>query len=211
MQKIGTLLLFATPIGKVLAAKPASEDSYRPWKEVGPFRQDKNGIYFLMDFGCKFCQQYYPAMQQWGSTLPKQFVFLNIPLVYDKNLESLYLAMFYSAIESVAGKGNVTRLAEQMFEMKLSGKSIDPTSLIKLAAQADIDIPKLKAEFASKRFIKKMDQVQRIAERYKPEVTPTTVLGGQYLVSPNLTAGQSNLYMELLSGIVSQKMGAGDR
>ncbi|RQZ31603.1 disulfide oxidoreductase [Burkholderia sp. Bp9017] len=186
--------------------KSALPETLTPYLVVGDFAEDRGKVFMFFDFNCHFCQANWRAMALWGSTLPKGFRFIDVPVVFDTPDSKVAAAAFYvvkvlapARLEEFKARAYATaesgRGTAAQYGAILRSMGLDRDLVVKTVRGADV-----------------LDRIRRAVEltqRYTVEVTPSFGVGGQYETNANFTNGDYVLLAKLLSGLVSRQIEQG--
>ena len=193
------LLLLALVSSSVYAAP---QDLQPPYKTVGPFKEDVSRVIVFFAFDCGHCRETLPAISKWGATLPKNIKFELMPVTSPEPQYIIPARAWFAALATGAPDSTMELFAEQAMSLvQTNGMSItSPDMWHKAVVYAGIrnfetawkSLPPSVAE----RAIKKLSD-------YQVTSTPTIVIGGRYVITPDNTNGDMGLFMQLASGLVS--------
>jgi thiol:disulfide interchange protein DsbA len=195
-------LLFSSGFFTTSYAAPQDMNLPPPYKMVGPFKEDANRVIVFFAFDCDHCREMLPAISKWGATLPKNIKFELMPVTSPDPRYLIPSRAWYAALATGAPDATMELLAEQAMSLvQTNGMSItSPDTWRHAVAYAGIRnfeaawkaVPPSVAE----RAIKKLSD-------YQVNSTPTIMIGGRYVITPDNTNGDMGLFMQLASGLVS--------
>lgn len=175
-----------------------------PFREVQIRPEDRDTALIFFDFNCPVCASLHEQMSQWGATLPRPWRAEFVPVALP-NKESAMAAMAYYA----AARANPARLVDFMnAAYRRVHKSKQRTGDIALweGAARDAGISNFTQGWAAVQKGQLEDAMRRLLV-YGIDATPSVVIGGRYVVNPDNTNGDTNLFLQLCSGMVSKSMG----
>ncbi|WP_237715862.1 thioredoxin domain-containing protein [Rubrivivax gelatinosus] len=169
-----------------------------------PRPEDRNAALIFFDFSCPVCASLHEPLSQWGATLPRQWRAEFVPVALP-NKESAMAAMAYYA----AARANPGRLVDFMnaaYRRIHRNKQRAGEVALWEGAARDAGITNFSSGWAA---VHKgqLEEAMRKLLVYGVEATPSVVIGGRYIVSPDNTNGDTNLFLQLCSGMVSKSMG----
>lgn len=196
------------PSFEQFGAQDPSKASLLPYRvvHVSPFFN--NRVLELFEFTCPYCRQINDGARQWGATLPKPFVFEQIPIVYDDataRAAGFYYLMLLQAPQRIGDYMDAVFAAVQDQQAPLSSNA----TFIRAAAQ--VGITETQFRQALTRTAGLPAYIQRVAELCKsvaPKVTPTFVVNGD-ATDVSYTSGDYQKLFKLLDGLVSRQLHRG--
>lgn len=196
------LLMLALMFSAVSSAYAAPRDLPPPYKTVGPFKEDANRVIVFFAFDCDHCRETLPAISKWGATLPKNIKFELMPVTSSEPQYLIPSRAWYAAMATGAPDSALALFAEQAMSLvQMSGMSLSSPDMWRRAVtyagirnfeSAWKSVPSSVAERAMKKLFD-----------YQVTSTPTIVIGGRYVITPDNTNGDVGLFMQLASGLVS--------
>lgn len=194
------VLLFVLSL--ISTAYAAPQELPPPYRTVGPFKEDANRVIVFFAFDCDYCRTTLPTISRWGASLPRNIKFELMPVTSTEPQYIIPSRAWYAALATGAPDSSMNLFAEQAMSLvQTNGMSVtSPDMWRKAVVYAGISnfevawksVPPSVAE----RAIKKLSDYQVIA-------TPTIVIGGHYVITPDNTNGDMGLFMQLASGLVS--------
>lgn len=190
------------PVGIISSAHAVPQVLPPPYKTVGPYKVDANRVIVFFAFDCDHCRETLPAISKWGATLPRNIKFELMPVTSSEPQYIIPSRAWYAAMATGAPDSAMELFAEQAMNLvQMNGMSIaSPEMWRRAVAYAGIrnfeaawqSVPSSVAE----RAIKKLSN-------YQVTSTPTIVIGGRYVITPDNTNGDMGLFLQLASGLVS--------
>lgn len=190
-------------MGQGQAGESTQTPSYEPYRPVQVEHRYFNRVVELLEFNCPFCRNINAGAQAWGRSLPKPFVFEQMPLVYDKTT-ALAAAMYYVAITAAPAlrDGIVASIFHAVQD--LNEPPGDPGTYGRAAARAGVQ--QAAFEKAMQNTADIQSYVQRVAtfcRAVDPRVTPTFVVRDKAVDVTNANGDYQKMF-QLLNGFVSQ-------
>lgn len=164
---------------------------------------ERNRVMHFFAFTCPACRQYHESITRWGRTLPKDWTFEAVPIV-TSDVGSMAAARAWYAVQAAApGKREVFADALYSVVQDEGGGLSQEAVYARAVAFAGVDPDK---------FVRAWRKVgeaplQRIALKmaeYRLTSTPTLGVGGRYVITPENTNGNMDLFIRLASGVVSK-------
>lgn len=186
------------PMGQAAIPARAGQE-IKPYREVDLVYADRNSVLFGISFNCPHCRAYDSVMASWGASLPVGYLaYDRLPLVYDKP-SMMAAAAYYAHKRAVRGDfGAVNAFMGRAFEaiQDKGGDMLDPV-LWRKASGRPIDIKAVQDEAV---------QAARRVVQYDIKHSPSLVVGGRYVATPNDAGGRDDLFMQLANGLVSMAL-----
>jgi len=204
---IAAALLYAN----TAIAAPPQASIPNPIKEVTPFASaDELSVIGFFKFSCPICRNYHLPLEYWGKSLPPEFKYQFYPVIEGDatsavSVDSARASMFFWAVERSGNRMQRAAFADNAYEVNLDFKTQD-----QMKSWADAV---KKTEIQGSKFLSAWGEEEKVwADRaarqahYKPTVTPTLVICGKWMISPDSTNGDQYLFMQLANGLVSKCM-----
>lgn len=183
------------PMGQVFQSAPEGQE-IKPYREVDLVYADRNSVLFGISFTCPHCRFYDSKMASWGASLPAGYLtYDRLPLVYDK--QSMMAAAAYYAYKRavkadfIALNAFMARAFEAIQDK--GGNMLDPALWRKVSGRS-IDIQAVKDEVI---------QAARKVVQYDIKQSPSLIVGGRYITTPNEAGGRDDLFLQLANGLAS--------
>jgi thiol:disulfide interchange protein DsbA len=175
-----------------------------PFRELKPqIFGENNKVHAVIAFTCPVCANYHMAITGWGNTLPKQFSFDFLSHVSDQN--SAVLARAWIAMSRV-DKQKLPFLASAFFTL-VQQQGLSPQTagaeFWKLTKSMIGPVPGFSEAFQRVTAEDLMLNQRKIAA-FGIDATPSLVIGGKYVVTPDNTGGNNELFFQLANGMVSK-------
>lgn len=206
MQRRHFLLAAASSIALPSFAQSPSKSPQEAYKQISPpVPGEAKNVRAVVAFDCPVCARYHGMITGWGNSLPKQFLFNFIPVVTDK--DSAVMAMAWLAMEKVSPQ-KLPLLASSLFSSVQEKGITASTPVGAMWKKINMDVgptPGFREAFQSVKFTE-LEEIQRKITALKIEVTPSIVIAGRYLITPDNVNGDEQMFMQLASGMVSKMM-----
>ena len=184
----------------------AQQDLPPPYKTVGPFADDAKRVIVFFAFDCDHCRESLPAISKWGATLPKNIKFELMPVTTAEPQYLIPSRAWYAARATGAPDPEMDLFAAQaMYLVQTNGLSVTSFDMWhKAVVYAGIN--NFEAAWKSVPPSVAQRATQKLSD-YQVTSTPTIVIGGRYVITPDNTNGDMGLFMQLANGLVSAVIG----
>lgn len=196
---LGVLLLFAT------AAAAAQGGGFTRLNPVQPTAsQDRVEVREFFSYACPHCFTFKPKLEAWLKQAPEQVTFVRTPVVFQEAWRPL--AQAYYAAEAL---GVLDKIHQPLFEAihVKQQRFRNADDLIAFFAEQGVPRERAAEVFASFRVDMLMRQGAQALRSYRIESTPTVVVNGKYVVTPNTAGGQERM-IEVIDRLVRQEVAA---
>jgi thiol:disulfide interchange protein DsbA len=135
----------------------------------------------FFSWGCPHCYEFYPLLERWRATLPKDVAVRRIPVGFGRPQWDTLVTMFY-ALEIT---GDLARLDSAIFEAihREHESLVDEPSVTAWVARHGVNVANFKAAFHAFGVQASVSQARATAEDYGVDAVPTLAIGGRYTVS----------------------------
>lgn len=182
----------------------------QPWRDVTPLAGagDEKRVLFFISLTCPYCAQYHEALWAWSRSLPPGWSAKFEPVLVQGIDSGIQLKAVRAAQLADPDKlGDFLRAAYYALQQQAMPTNSE-TTWRSIVSASGYDIATYTAAFASlSNDFELTDPIVQHQTHYGITATPTVVVGGQYLVTPDDTNGNEGLFMQLLNGIVSKAVG----
>ena len=187
------------------AAAPAPAASALPYAEVSPVGEDARRCIAFFQFTCPHCRDLHPSLVRWGRSLPRGVGFEFMPVLAPTaplDRGQVMAARAWYAVAQVA-PSRLEAFAERVYALVQDGRmSMEAGATWEAAArQAGV------GDFARAWERLQVDRLQRAMAKlaaYRIQSTPSLTLAGRYVVTPDDTQGDDDLFLRLASGLLSK-------
>lgn len=173
-----------------------------PYREVKPINnQERTKVTAVISFSCHVCAQYHSTISRWGKSLPSSMEFSIAPVANDYET-SLLAAVYYNTVKNHPEKADA--LADSFFSNIQKGLKASDEQFWK-AVERDVGKIELNATRENKVAIGKQinEDIKRL-NGYKIAETPSLIIGGRYVITPDNVQGNPNLFIDLANGLTSK-------
>jgi len=176
-----------------------------PYREVKGPSEDASKVLAFFSLTCPSCRNIHVGLSRWSKTLPKKMAFEFTPVVLPDRQSVVGARAWYAA--KLAGPASLDTFAERAYALiQDEGFSPDNPKLWRRAA-AGAGIQGFEAAWQRV----SPAQLERAAGKlsaYNIQATPSVVIGGRFVITPDDTNGDISLFFNLANGMVSRVMGA---
>jgi thiol:disulfide interchange protein DsbA len=149
-----------------------------------PQRQETKGKIEVIEFfswGCPHCHEFYPLLNRWLATLPKDATFRRVPVSF-RHPEWENLARTYYALQST---GDLERLDSKIFEAihREHVSLFTEPSITEWVGKHGVNVASFKSAFHSFGMDTSLGQAEQTVINYRVDAIPTMAIGGRYTVS----------------------------
>lgn len=175
-----------------------------PFREVSLQREDEKAALIFFDFNCQVCAGYHEGLMAWAASLPHPWRASFVPVAVPTKESVISSRAFFAAAK--ANPAKIGAFMSSVYRRVHAGgmKVTDRTTW--KAAAADVGIRDFDAAVAgtSKH---QLEAAMAKLLAYRVNSTPTLAIGGRFIITPDNTNGDSNLFFQLANGMVSKSMG----
>ncbi len=196
-------VLAATTSCVSLAQEPSQPGQIKPYLQVKPLPGDEKTVRAFFSPNCAFSRMYLPFFKNLSATLPEDKVFLYTPLV--NKGDGLTFALGFAAVQRF-----YPHFVQNFIEAAMMGvqdKGIATANWAGIerlgkAARLPVSLPVL---VKNNQAILMQDVERLIALRHHLAIlnTPAVSVSGTYIVTPEFTGGDTQLFSQLVNGIIS--------
>lgn len=179
-----------------------------PFREVTQLEEDKRKVVVFFTFDCPYSYLYDTMLWRWGRTLPEGWSIHFMPLFTKEPSSIAGLKIFYAA-----QKADPVKLEMFMSHTFLAIQSEKRSAMtqktwLDILTAAEINFEAFSEAWSA--LPSNETLVAPVVERashYSLEVTPSVAVDGRYVITPDHTNGNPELFMALLNGMVSKAAG----
>jgi thiol:disulfide interchange protein DsbA len=202
------MLVSAATCSVAFAAVPPVAPN--PVVDTTPYGGDAKTVVAFFKFNCPVCRNYHMALDYWGRSLPKQMNFQFYPVIEGDNRQaisddSVKSSMMFWAIDQAGTRSQRAAFADSAYAINQDSHSQSSMKAwIGAAAASGVTLQQFKLAWA----IETKTWAGRAARQthYKPTATPTLVICGKWMITPDSTNGNQEMFMQLANGLVSKCM-----
>jgi thiol:disulfide interchange protein DsbA len=163
-------------------------------------------VFFMFD--CPYCFQYDASFWQWGKSLPRNWKLEFTPIFTGQPANYIWIRAFY-AVQRAAPAHlerfmQLTYIATQQQKRNL----LEQDTWRDIVRDAGINRAAFDAAWSSLENSEKLvGPVVDSTDHYRVEATPSVAIGGRYVITPDNTHGNPELFMQLLNAMISRAEG----
>ncbi|GAA5132712.1 thioredoxin domain-containing protein [Thalassotalea piscium] len=164
-----------------------------------------NNVQYYFDFNCVYCRNLHPYMTTWGDTLPEYMSFTYQPIVINDPLYFMNAAAWKFVEASTIGEDKKYKYMDHIFTYL--PRVTNEHQLARLIKESLNDVGLDIKDFASRygqgeydNYLNEQINTQKILNI---EVTPSVVIGGEYLTHLGLSDGNPKDFITLLNAVTS--------
>lgn len=174
-----------------------------PFREVPLRSSDARKVICFFSFTCPVCAAYHASIAQWGESLPRGRQLEFVPVTLPERETIIATRAYYAAL-----KANPARIydfvgAAYSLIQQHGMRQDDAQTWERAAKMAGIE------RFAAGWQKVSADAVKKPYDdliAYEITATPSLVVGGRYVITPDDTNGDKDLFIQLASAMVSKSM-----
>lgn len=198
--------LAASLLATTIATAETPGSGYRqPYADVTPMHGDELVVIEFFKFSCPVCRLYQPIMENWAKTLPNQITFKLVP-VYEGTESSAGEMKMYLSMNAIADPAQKTSFMDSAYNL-VQGlhQDNDPKQWRNIVSTSGISIDSFASSWNA---VSSSNASQYVAQQvhYRPTATPTLVICGRYMLTPDNVMGNQDLFIRLASALVSKCM-----
>lgn len=179
-----------------------------PYKEVAQFKSDKRLINVFISFDCPYSYLYDSILWRWGRDLPDGWHLQFSPILTTDQSSFNALKMFYAV--KIADRNKLEMFMNKTYSAIQTEKRnpMEEKTWTDIVKSCGVDWNKFITAWGN------LDNSEQLvapsvarADHYVLEVTPSIAIDGRYVISPDNTNGDPELFIQLLNGMVSKAAG----
>jgi hypothetical protein len=206
MNRIASLIVAAAAAAFSQAASaqvPANMDQLKPYLQVKPVAGDEETVRVFFSPGCTFSRNYFQFFKNLEATMPKPKTFVFTPLV--NKGDGLQFALSFLAVQ----KYYPTYLHNFMEASFIGAQDLGISTLnwagidrIGKAAHVPVSVPLLVQQHEAA-LTADLNGLLVLQKDLQVTNTPAVSVAGTYVVTPEFTNGDAELFSQLVNGIIS--------
>ena len=195
-------LIIATPVA-ALAQVPPGLDQLKPYLQVKPVPGDDETVRVFFSPGCPFSRSYFQFFKNLEATLPSQKTFLFTPLV--NKGDGIEYALSFLAVQKYY-PAYLHNFMEASFigvqDKGIATRNWAGIERIGQAAHVPVSVPLLVREHWDE--LKGNLQTLLVTQKdLEVTNTPAVTVAGTYIVTPEFTNGDAQMFSQLVNGVIS--------
>jgi thiol:disulfide interchange protein DsbA len=204
----------AVSLSFIMSGAQAASDSMvgQPYRGVTPYdKADETTVIEFFKFDCPYCRNYHALLSHWGESLPRPLHFRFQPVlegdaagkILNKNAVG-YLAFKAITASSQNNSNVVVAFMAHAYDIEQDTPGIisNPNTWADAASASGADVGAFEKAWGNG----KGDLVSdlRRQQHYALSATPSLVVCGKYVITPDNTSGNDAMFMQLANAVVSK-------
>ena len=192
------------------AVFPVVATENMPFQTVTPYSQaDTRKIIVFMKYDCPYCRQYHPSLAYWAKNIPPGYSIEFSPVLEQGadgkiTQDTMVPFVIYQGLESAgATNDQLMSFSEAAYAIEQDTHTINDKSAWIKAGDLSGVAPKTIAKGLQTAKIS-FSGVAARQEHYHPVATPTIVVCGKYMFTPDNAGGIPAEFLQLLNGTLSK-------
>ena len=198
LQQLGALALLASPAGFALGQ---TKGSFKVLKSAVPTSTaGKIEVLEFFHYGCSHCHDFDPLVAQWAKSLPKDVVFIQVPVIWGEALEGL-ARLHYALLVSKR-----LDLREKVFvDVQEKKMPLDkPDTVREWAAENKLDVSRFMGVYESFGVDTQVKRARKAAGDYKIDSVPTIAVGGRFLTSASMAGNSHEAALKVADSLIER-------
>lgn len=190
------------------AASATEPGNALPYREVAPLKKDARVVRVFFMFDCPYCFQYDASFWQWGKSLPRNWKLEFTPIFTGQPANYIWIRAFYAVQR--AAPANLERFMQLTYIAAQQQKRnlLEQDTWRDIVQDAGINRAAFDTAWASLENSEKLvGPIVDSTDHYRVEATPSVAIGGRYVITPDNTHGNPELFMQLLNAMISRAEG----
>jgi thiol:disulfide interchange protein DsbA len=204
LQQLGVLALLASPVGLALGQAQGNFQTLK--SEVSPMSPDAEGKIEVLEFfqyGCPHCRDFEPLVEQWAGRLPNGVVFAQVPMVWEKQHESLarlhYTLLVMKRLD--LRKAVFAAVLDQRLRFN------DPKVVRNWAQANGLNVTDFMGAYESIGVDVQAKRAKQTAQRYGIDSVPMIAVAGRFLTSPSLAGNSFEAALKIVDSLIRRAQG----
>lgn len=190
--------------------QPKSDTPPPPWREVTPLPggEDERTCLIFISLACPFCAQYHSALWNWANSMPAGWRADFLPVLVQGMDSFIQLkAVRAATLADPQRLGDFLRSAYYAIQQQAMPTNSEDTWL-SIVSASGYDMQAYSTAWQSLSDDRALiDPIVQKQTQYGVEATPSVVVAGKYVVTPDSTNGNEALFTQLLNAMVSKAEG----
>jgi hypothetical protein len=182
---------------------PVGTEQFKPYLQVKPVPGDMDTVRAFFSPSCPYSRQYFSFFKNLKTTLPQGKTFAFTPLV--NKGDGISYALSFLAVERYY-PAYVDNFVEASLvgvqDLGISTRNWAGIDRIGKAAHLPVSVPRLVEDHRAE-VTKLMEEALKRQKGFAVTNTPAVAVAGTYIVTPEFTNGDSQLFSQLVNGIIS--------
>lgn len=171
----------------------------KPVRTADPSRIEVAEVFW---YGCPFCFNFEPLMNNWVQNSPADINFVRFPAIFN-SLMGIHAQVFYTA----QALNVVEQVHDPIFNtLVVQRKQLQTEDqIVALFADHGVDKDATRKAFNSFSVKTKLKQAQKLTNDYKARGTPSMVVNGKYIVSIAGAVSDQQLMLDVVDYLVEEE------
>lgn len=186
-----------------LAQVPPGMEQLKPYLQVKPVAGDDETVRVFFSPACPFSRNYFQFFKNLEATMPKSKIFAFTPLV--NRGDGIPFALSFLAVQKYYPEYTHNFMQASFIgvqDLSISTRNWAGIDRIGKAAHVPVSVPLLVEQHAGT-LKAQLNALLVLQKDLKITNTPAVSVAGTYIVTPEFTNGDSQLFSQLVNGIIS--------
>lgn len=205
MRRIASLILASAALlsHSALAQVPPGMEQLKPYLQVKPYPGDDETVRVFFSPNCPFSRNYFQFFRNLEATMPKPKAFLFTPLV--NKGDGIPFALSFLAVQKYYPAYTHNFMQASFIgaqDLGISTRNWAGIERIGKAAHVPVSVPLLVEQHAGA-LKADLNALLILQKHLQVTNTPAVSVAGTYIVTPEFTNGDAELFSQLVNGIIS--------
>lgn len=169
---------------------------------------DERIVRTFFDFKCPFCANMHDSMFLWGSSLPKGYEHIFVPVTQPRDTASMFASMAFYQVAQRLSNADLNEFMMRAYNAFQSSSNTNTAFAQDLKWWASIAKTTIKND---KNLQQRVEKAAILLKAYQVVSTPTIGLGGRYTITPEITQGNRSMFTQLLNAVFSMVIDSNNR
>lgn len=163
-----------------------------------------NIVRFFFTYTCPYGEKYDEEMAIWGSSLPKKFKYVRVPVITQEPNSVVGAYAYYAAWQT--NKVRINEFQKHAFQL-IKQENKDPSdqwTYYQAAKRAGLNTEIFKRNWTTAQTERLVKNAIILGSKYKVEYTPTLTVGGIYTLNPEPIAESKTSFIDFANAITSK-------
>ncbi|NWK51904.1 hypothetical protein HYG89_04900 [Acinetobacter sp. SwsAc5] len=163
-----------------------------------------NIVRFFFTYTCPYGEKYDEEMAIWGSSLPKKFKYVRVPVITQEPNSVVGAYAYYAAWQT--NKVRINEFQKHAYQL-IKQENKDPSdqwTYYQAAKRAGLNTEIFKRNWTTAQTERLVKNAIILGSKYKVEYTPTLTVGGIYTLNPEPIAESKTSFIDFANAITSK-------
>lgn len=163
-----------------------------------------NIVRFFFTYTCPYGERYDEEMAVWGSSLPKKFKYVRVPVITQEPNSVVGAFAYYAAWQT--NKLRINEFQRHAFNL-IKQENKDPSdqwTYYQAAKRAGLNTETFKNNWTTPQTERLVKNAIILGSKYKVNYTPTLTVGGIYTLNPEPIAESKTSFIDFANAITSK-------